>query len=101
VRDGVIHVDPGTKVEEDPSKKTVMLRPAGGTGPGINIQCECFIEGGGFCFVVVRRNPDGSVDIDCGSGGCGEEVALCTREITGDSFRWQFVARASASAQQK
>jgi hypothetical protein len=95
VKDGKMHVEPGMNGEENSTTKTVFLRPSSGGGTGFNVKCECFIEGGGFCFVVVHRNPDGSVDIDCASGGCGEEVALCTREITGDSFGWKLVARAA------
>ena len=75
--DGKIIVDPGVKVEKDPTTRKIFLRPVGGAG-SISVDCVC-ISGGGECWA----DDFGGNVISCASVDPCEQ---CVIVVLADNF---------------
>src|SRR5688500_10639085 len=97
-KDGKVTVSRDFQVEKDPkSNKIFLKRPS---GPGLEFDCSCILEAGGFCFPVSQDDGTGPIILMCGSSGCGSgEEPFCLQEIGEQGgFRFQAVVASTAQA---
>lgn len=92
-KDGVISVEPGTKVEPGPTKNVVTLMRPNGTG--LEVSCFCVLEGGD-CWAVSNPIPGGNVGVGCASQNCaGGEEPSCFMDLgdIGAGFKIRLAVR--------
>jgi len=85
-------------VQKDPkSNKIFLKRPS---GPGLEFDCSCILEAGGFCFPIAQDDGLGPIILLCGSSGCGTgDAPFCLQEIGEQGgFRFQAVVASTAQA---
>lgn len=91
VRDGRVYAMEGVEAEtEGEGGRVFLLRD---DGPRVEIDCDCFLEGGGDCFPFLDQD-DGPIVVSClANQGCtGREIDFCVMDISDGSFQIQFEA---------
>ena len=97
-KDGKVTVSRDFVVQKDPkSNKIFLKRPS---GPGLEFDCSCILEAGGFCFPIAQDDGLGPIILLCGSSGCGTgDAPFCLQEIGEEGgFRFQAVVASTAQA---
>jgi hypothetical protein len=92
VKSGRLKLAPNTQYSFGKTGSTVVLRMA--DRPGfVEIDCSCFIEGGGICFPFQLPDPDGRIIFGCGyTQECaGQTMDFCVMTITDpEGFQLKF-----------
>jgi hypothetical protein len=100
-KDGKFNVSRDFEVQKDPKSKKIFLKRAAG-GPGLEFDCSCILEAGGFCFPIAQDDGSGPIILLCGSSGCGSgEEPFCLQELGEQGgFRFQAIVASTRAASQ-
>lgn len=97
-KDGKVSLTRDFEVQKDPKSKKIFLKRA--SGSGLEFDCSCILEAGGFCFPIAQDDGAGPIILLCGSSGCGSgEEPFCLQELGEQGgFRFQAVVASTLRA---